>query len=293
MLKILTEQEGFSDPCVLLLGGFDGIHIGHRSLVEAAKKYRLPVGLTSICGAKSGGDLFVYSEREKIYAGAGLAFVNELPFTDRLRNTSPEDFIRDIARRFCLRAIVCGDDFRFGKNAAGTPELLKSIVTCPVEVLRLMKVGGEKVSASTVKRFLSEGSMSEANALLATPFFVAGRVEQGRRVGRKLGFPTVNISYPKGKFPIREGVYGGYVATESGIFPSIVNFGCRPTFGVDEYKIEAYLDGFEGDLYGTEIEVYPAQYYRPVQKFADAEALKAQIDRDKRRLRDDQVRTER
>lgn len=285
MIKVLSKNERYPSPCALLLGGFDGLHIGHGTLVQAAKAYHVPIGITSICGAKKGGDLFTYPEREYIYEQAGVSFVYEIPFTEEVKNTPPKDFAEDLYRRFSLKAILCGSDFRFGKQAMGTPSLLKETAPCGVEVLELKKLNGEKISSTTVKRYLSEGSMSEVNALLCGGYFIMGRVEHGRRVGRTIGFPTVNISYPAEKFPIREGVYGGVAETEKGTYPAIVNFGARPTFSVNEYKVEAYLDGFEGDLYGTTLRIYPREFYRPVRQFGSVDELKEQLKSDILRLR--------
>lgn len=287
MLKDFTREGAHQSPCVLILGGFDGLHVGHQTLVDAALRYGLPVGITSISGGKAGGDVFTFPEREYIYRKAGVSFVYEMTFSDELKNTPPERFARDLFAQFDARAIVCGDDFRFGKGAEGTPELLRSIAPCPVEVCDLKRVNGEKVATSMVKKLLSEGSMSEVNALLPFGYFVQGKVEHGRRVGHTLGFPTVNLTFPPEKFPVMDGVYGGRAETEKGEFPAIVNFGARPTFGVSERKVEAYLDGFDGDLYGTSVRVFPEKFYRPVTKFADAAALRDQLGADIERLRHD------
>ena len=293
MLKIFRELSPDPQPCVLLLGGFDGLHAGHRTLLKAARKYGCPIGITSISGGKPGGDLFTFPEREYIYERAGISFVCEFVFSDRLKNTSAEAFVRQLLSCFAPRAVLCGSDFRFGKGALGTPQLLQEICPCPVEVHELMCIGGEKVSSSQIKRLLSAGAMSEVNALLQADYFIQGVVEHGRHVGHSLGFPTTNLTFPPEKFPLAEGVYGGYAETRDGVFAAIVNVGARPTFGVTERKVEAYLDGFDGDLYGSTLRVFPKRFYRPVQRFSDAAALREQLMQDIRRLKDDQVRTER
>lgn len=285
MLKKITQNETYSEPCALLLGGFDGIHIGHKTLLDEALKTVLPVGITSICGAKAGGDLYTFSEREHVYNAAGCAFVWEIPFTPELKEMSPVAFLKSVFSRFRVKAVFCGEDFTFGKNAAGTPELLKKIAPCPVYALKLKTVNGMKVASTQIKRLLSEGNMREANALLIGGFFLQGVVEYGRRVGHSLGFPTVNLTYPQEKFPVREGVYGGYAETAAGRFPAIVNLGARPTFGVTERKTEAYLDGFNGDLYGQTVRIYPTEFYRPIKKFESREQLIEQLQKDIARLR--------
>ncbi len=273
--------------CVLLLGGFDGIHVGHQTLFDAAKRYQKPIAITTILGGKEGGNVFTFSERRRIFSKCGASYVYEIVFSEQLKNTTPRAFADELFSFFDVKAIVCGSDFRFGKGAQGTPELLKEMASVPVDVLELKKIGGEKVSSTNVKKFLSEGNVQEANALLSHPYFMFGRVEHGRRVGHVLGFPTANISVPQEKFPLREGVYGGYATTAKGTFPTIINVGARPTFDVEERKIEAYLDGFDGDLYGEEICIYPTEFYRTVCKFPSIKALKEQLQADIRRLRND------
>lgn len=284
MLKVLRGEERYPAPCALLLGGFDGFHAGHMALLQEAKKTGLPVGLTSISGCKAGSDIFTFAEREKIFGDAGFCFVLEFSFTEHFRNTSAEDFIGDLFAKANAEAVFCGEDFHFGKGAAGTTALLKALAPCPVSVLPLKSENGEKISSGKIKELLSGGRMQEVNRLLCSDYFVEGIVEHGREVGRTYGFPTLNLTYPKEKFPIREGVYVGYAETEAGTYPAIVNFGARPTFGVAEKKVEAYLKGFSGDLYGTRVRVYPTEFLRPVQKFSSEEELKKQLEKDVARV---------
>ena len=198
------------------------------------------------------------------------------------------------------RAVLCGEDFRFGRDAAGTPALLKKLLPCPVHVLHTVgdlaeKHGtAHKFSASACKDFLKHGDLPRLNACLYSAaedfyggaYFVQGVVEHGRAVGRTYGFPTLNLSVPAEKLLPPDGVYGGLCATPQGSYPTIVNIGARPTFGVEERKIEAYLDGFSGDLYGSTVQVYPTELFRPIQKFSGADALKAQLQKDIARLKE-------
>lgn len=284
MLKVLKAGESFSEPCALLLGGFDGLHAGHTSLLAAAKDKGLPVGLTSISGGKSGGDIFTFSEREYIFEKAGFSFAVEYPFTEELKNTSAEAFLSELFSRINAKAVFCGEDFRFGKGALGTSGLLKKLAPCEVCVLPIVREHGNKVAVSRTKELLASGRTEEANAQLFHKFFLQGEVERGRQVGRTLGFPTLNLSYPREKFPLPDGVYGGYTETSEGVFPSVINFGSRPTFGVDEKKTEAYLKGFDGDLYGQTVQIYPEFYIRPVRKFSTEEELRNQLKKDIQRI---------
>ncbi len=286
MLTMLAPGEGrFSQPCVLLLGGFDGIHLGHKTLLDAAKRYDLPVVFTLIAGGKAGGELFTLRERRTVLEQLGAAGAFAFPFTEAFQKTSAEDFLRGLFARCTPRAVLCGEDFRFGKGAKGDAALLKNLAPCPVDVLPLLTADGHKISSTSLKKLLAAGDMPALNALLAYPYFIEGDVEHGRHVGSSLGFPTVNLDLPAEKAPPKEGVYGGYAQTKSGKFPCILNYGARPTFGVAEKKMEAFLLDFEGDLYGSAVRIYPTEYYRPVTAFPSAEALKAQIAQDAARAK--------
>lgn len=286
MLKVLRKGESFSEPCALLLGGFDGLHAGHMSLVAAARRTGLPLGATVLCGNKAGGNLFTFAEREYIFEKAGFSFVLEEEFTEEFKRIPAEEYLRSLFSRINAAAVFCGEDYRFGSGAAGTAELLQKLAPRPAEVLPLTLAGGRKVSVSEIKRWLQEGNVENANRLLAVDYFVQGEVEHGREVGRKYGFPTLNLSYPAGKFPIAEGVYGGYAQTPLGTYSAVINFGSRPTFGVDEKKIEAHLKDFRGDLYGAVVRVFPEVYLRGVVKFGSEEELSLQIEKDKRYFND-------
>lgn len=289
--------EGAVSPCALLLGGFDGLHLGHRQLLAEAKKSGLPVGITAIFGGK-GKSLFTREEREYLFSQNGLKFMIGFPFTPAFRNTSAEQFLSDLFRNLDVRAVYCGEDFRFGKDALGTPALLKKLAPCPVVVQKtvtaLSQQGEQcKLSASACKRFLEEGNLPRLNACLCPraeeffggAYFIGGRVEHGRQVGRTYGFPTLNLSIAQEKLLPPDGVYRGICQTPVGNYPTIVNIGARPTFGVSERKLEAYLDGFSGDLYGETVRVYPLEFLRPVEKFSSAGALREQLERDKQILR--------
>lgn len=287
MLTVLGEKAELPAPCALLLGAFDGVHIGHLTLVEAAKRTGYPVAALTIAGGKQGGTLFLPAERRTVFHRLGIAYALEYEFTQSFRDTPALNFLAELFSRIRPCAVFCGEDFRFGAGAEGTIALLRRMAPCPVTVLPLKAAGGEKVSSSRVKKLLANADMVGANALLAVPYFMQGSVEHGRHVGSKLGFPTLNLALPPEKVLPREGVYGGHVETPAGDFPAIVNIGARPTFHVAEKKTEAYLEGFSGSLYGETVRVFPEEFYRPTMAFSSVEALKEQLARDIYRLREE------
>ncbi len=287
----------YPSPCALVLGGFDGLHLGHRRLLSAAQRSGLPVVLTTVFGGK-GKVLFTREERREIFSRAGVSVLSELDLAGELRKMPAETFARTLSSLFDVREAHCGEDFRFGKDALGTPELLKTYLHCPVTVHRTVKyLSGEsgrarKFSASACKKYLAAGELSRLNACLCEGasggYFVQGRVEHGRAVGRTYGFPTLNLSVAPEKLLPPDGVYGGLCETPKGTFPCIINIGARPTFRVEERKLEAYLDGFSGDLYGETVRVFPTAFFRGIEAFSSAEELKKQLEKDIETLRENE-----
>ena len=269
----------------MLLGGFDGLHLGHRRLLSCAKQSGLPVGLMTIVGGKAQENIFTFVERESIFRESGADFVFELPFAE-IKDLSAEAFLQKLTTEFNPKLFVCGEDFRFGQGAVGTPKIIQQATQVRVEILPLMEMYGEKISSRAIKSLLKEGEVQKANALLGQSFFLIGEVVKDRQVGRTLGFPTANILYPKEKFPLKQGVYETRVCVNGQEYKGITNYGARPTFDNAQVLTETYLDGFDGNLYGKTLKVEFVRYLRAVQKFDGIDGLKAQLQEDIRRVRE-------
>lgn len=289
MLKTVWLSEKLNRKetgCTMLLGGFDGLHIGHKKLVERAFLEKLPIGIMSIVGGKGNESLFLSKEREDVFQTAGIDFVFELPFSE-IKDISPKDFARLLLQEFPVKTFVCGEDFRFGKGAQGTPEMLKSATQVSVEIEETVKINGDKVSTSTVKKLLKTGNVEAANMLLGYEYFLIGKVKPDRKIGRMIGFPTANVEYPQGKFPLRQGVYETRVTVDGKEYKGITNYGARPTFDNEDTLTETHLCGFTGELYGRELKIRFVRFLREVQKFESVNALKEQLEKDVRRVTED------
>ena len=267
----------------MLLGGFDGLHAGHRMLLSRAKESGFPVGIMTIIGGKEEG-IFTFQEREEIFKSAGVDFVFELPF-EEIKDMSPEAFLRKLADEFNPKLFVCGEDFRFGLHATGTPETIKQATHVRVEIVPLLKMHNEKVSSRQIKNFLFQGEVDKANEMLSHRFFLMGEVVRDRQIGRTMHFPTANIEYPKGKYPLKQGVYETRVTIAGKEYKGITNYGARPTFENEKIVTETHLDGFDGDLYGKQLKVEFVRYLRDIQKFESMAQLKNQLTMDIRRVR--------
>ena len=268
----------------MLLGGFAGLHVGHRRLFSRAKESGYPIGLMTIVGCKEENSLFTFAEREVIFKEAGADFVFELPF-EGIKGLSPQAFLQLLEKEFSPKFFVCGEDFRFGAKAVGTAKTIKESTQVCVEVLPLVEFAGEKVSSTTIKTLLGQGEVERANELLTHNFFLMGTVYEDRKVGRTIGFPTANIPYPEGKFPLKIGVYETRVCVDGKTYKGITNYGARPTFEENTVVTETYLDGFVGDLYGKELKVEFVRYLRDIVKFDNVEGLKQQLTMEIERVR--------
>ncbi len=271
----LKKQLNIGEECILLLGGFDGVHLGHKKLLQAAKKYRLPIGITSIYGGK-GKSIFTQKERQDVFLQLGIDFVLEMDF-EKIRALSPQEFLTKLTQNFHIKAFLCGEDFRFGFQAQGDAAFLKEYTQGCVETHSLVQFNGEKVSSTAIKSALEQGEIETANALLDGRFFVVGEVEKDRQIGRTIGFPTANIAYPKGKFPLKKGVYQTQVEIGGKVYKAITNYGARPTFENQAVWTETHLIGFSGDLYGKTLKIEFIRYLRDIQKFQTVEKLQAQL----------------
>ena len=287
MLKTVDFSGQFNKNCgcVMLLGGFDGLHAGHKKLVEKAKGFCLPIGIMTIVGGKDAKNLFTLKEREEIFTRAGVDFAFELPFSE-IKDLSPQEFSGLLLDEFHPIAFICGDDFRFGKNACGNAQTLKQAGQVRVEVEKLITANGEKISSTKIKGHLAAGQVEQANELLDEEFFLLGTVVKDRGVGRTIGFPTANVAYPKDKYAIKQGVYETRVCVNGKEYKAITNYGNRPTFDNDTIITETYLDGFSGELYGKELKICFKRQIREIKKFESAEKLKAQLNEDIRRVRE-------
>lgn len=211
-----------------------------------------------------------------------------LPFNDDLAALSPEEFVdKLLIQQLKTRRISVGKDFCFGKNRSGTVEDLKRLaglqgVEVSIAPLRLQ--GTERISSSRIREALLEGNLDLAHGLLGRPYSLSGRVIQGQKLGRTLGFPTANLKLPADKFLPKHGVYSVWVQGVSGTpeqcLPGVLNIGVRPTVDGLATTVEVHLLNWSGDLYGKTLTLLLHNYLRPEQKFSSLDALKQQIQQD-------------
>ena len=274
------------------VGNFDGVHLGHRSLVRAARRWadRLggpcvvvtfdppPSAVLDPAAAKP--SLTTLSQRADLLRAAGADAVAVLPTDATLLNLGPEAFVADVlVGRFAARAVVEGANFRFGRDRAGDVAQLRVLgerYGLAVEAVPAVEVGGGPVSSSRVRTAVGAGDVALAADLLGRPHAVAGTVEAGAKRGRTLGFPTANVGGITTLLP-RDGVYAVRATLDGRTVPAAANVGPAPTFGVAARTVEVHLLDFAGDLYGRPLEVAFVARLRDTRRFSGVEELKGQL----------------
>ena len=294
-MKIVNFKQIIKENTVMALGYFDSVHLGHktllRSTVSLAKRLNAtPTALIFTGNFKGNGEVFTFTERVKRIEKEGIEAVVYAELTSEFMSLTDGDFLSMLFSSINVSALVCGDDFTFGKNALGNTETLsKKCAEKGVQLLVVDKVcddNGEKISTNQIKKYLNLGDVSSANILLGDNYFISGEVIKGKRLGNTIGFPTANVAFNSKKTNLKRGVYLTYVIIDGVKYLSLTNVGTQPTVNGEKEVIETYIDGFTGDLYGTNLTVYFEKYIRDIIKFNSVEELKAQLLEDKRSLND-------
>ena len=283
----------------VILGKFDGLHLGHerlitevlkrkeRGLLSCAFTFDVPPG--SVVEGTSPRFLSTREEKEELFEAAGLDLVVECPFTEEVRRMVAEDFLRMLSERLLARCIVIGADCRFGYGRAGDKSLLlreAEALSYEAVVVDKETWQGREISSSWIREEIRSGNLETAERLLGHAYFFSGEVVHGNQIGRKIQTPTLNLSPQEGKVLPPFGVYVTETRVEGEIYQGISNLGVKPTVSGDgTVGLETHLFSFAGDIYGKRVRTSFLKFLRPERKFASLEALQAQI-------REDQWRAE-
>jgi riboflavin kinase/FMN adenylyltransferase len=282
--------------CVVTIGTFDGIHLGHKALLErlCAHASRLsrpamvltfePMPREYLRPENPPARLTSWRERWHILGSCCIDYMCVLRFDERLRNLSGESFAGLLASQLHAHLVVVGHDFRFGRNGQATASSLAasgSMLGFGVDVVPPVLERGERVSSSAVREALSRGDFELATSWLGRPYSMTGRVVRGNQLGRKLGFPTANLRTGRRRVPLA-GIFAVRVhGVAPGPLPGVASLGTRPTVaGGGEMLLEAHLFDYAGDLYGREIEVEFVSKLREEEYFPDLDALVVQMNLD-------------
>ncbi|EMF81919.1 riboflavin biosynthesis protein RibF [Leptospira weilii serovar Topaz str. LT2116] len=299
MITISTiEQAGktIHSPCVVTLGNFDGIHLGHQALLDRVLQVSQKTGLAScvvtydpnpavVLGKKPEmKNLMALADKEEWIRRKGIDFLVVLPFNKELAEMSAESFLEEILlKQLKARNIIIGFNHCFGKERRGNYELLKEYsekLKYSVEKMDPVFLKEIKLSSSYVRKLVSEGNVREAARCLNRFYSVSGIVVGGHKRGRKIGFPTANVQPNADILLPSIGVYAGFTTVAGIEHPSMINIGHNPTFGENALTLESNIFNFQKDIYDETIKITFTEKIRNEIKFSSVENLIAQLKQD-------------
>lgn len=271
---------------VVALGLFDGVHIGHRAVIAQAVRTgqgRCAVYTFSPATMTTKGDLrriTTDAQQSALLEAMGVTELFETDFAS-VRDLSPEEFVENILQNTLhATAIICGFNYRFGKGGVGDASLLTTLCAArgiTVTVVPAVASDGQAVSSTAVRQALADGDMTTVRRMLNRGYRFDLPVEQGQHLGRRLGMPTINQRLPADLALPRFGVYASCIEVDGLVRYGVTNIGVRPTVGADTPLAETWIDGFDGDLYGQNLRVYPVKFLRDERSFDTLEELRAQV----------------
>lgn len=269
---MIMTNDNNKNRIAVALGDFDGMHLAHKTVVTGAKN----VTIYCVHNKFSLLQKSIFQERYK-----NAVFAN----FDEIKNYSGEEFIEEILiKKFHAQTVLCGFNFRFGKNASWSAVDMRNYLEKKdiwVRILEAQDYESLPISSTRIRKAVKEGRIVAANEMLGYNFTFENEVISGDRRGRTIGFPTINQHLPQGLIVPKFGVYESKVIVDGKEYKSFTNIGMRPTWRVDESLCETHLFGFNGDLYGKNVAVELLNYLRPEKTFKDVNDLKRQLDYDK------------
>ena len=290
-----TLDFQLEEPTAVTLGKFDGLHRGHDLLMQTVLKYSKEYNLASVAFTFDipprnkveeivANVLTTNEEKEYIFEKRGIDYLIECPFTTEVMSMEPKAFIAWISKALHMKYVVVGDDFRFGYKRSGDYHTLQQYEAeygYKTIVIDKLKDSNRDISSTYVREKIADGNIKKANELLGYKYFIKSEILHGRKLGRTIGVPTINMILPENKLLPPNGVYVTEVLVDGKTYMGVTNIGCKPT--VTDAKVigvETYIDGFHQDVYGEKIVVSFLQFIRPEQKFNTIEELKAQMQSD-------------
>jgi riboflavin kinase/FMN adenylyltransferase len=303
ILGSIAELEQLPGPLFLAIGVFDGVHLGHQAVISTSARHAhsangTPVVVTfdphpaKVLRPEKAPHLLTATEHKiALIRALGVAHLLVIKFDQEFAATPPEVFVEQLVRHSKpLREICVGHEWSFGKARAGNLDLLEKLgarFDFNVVGIKPVAVKGNVVSSTAIRQAIEAGDFDQAAEMLGRDYTILGTVTHGDNLGKKIGFPTANLSAHSEQFP-PNGVYFAEAWIGGVLHHGVVNLGVRPTVhsGKAERVLEIYLLDFDRDIYGANVEVRFVQYLRPEKKFENLEALTRQIDVDVRKARE-------
>ena len=294
--KIVINQRGkLSDNTAITIGVFDGVHLGHKYLINKLIQNKNTSKLS--CGIVTFDPhpiqilrpdlnfkcLQSLEGRVRRLEQTGIDFISVVKFDHLLSQLTAQDFLKELKEQLNFQLLVVGEDFRLGKNQEGDIAQLSTIsneLEFSIQKIPLQSDSKAKFSSSQIREFITNGNIDKANRILGTSFTIDGMVESGEKRGRQLGFPTINLSLSPDLITPKKGVYASVTKIDGDEYKSIVNVGTRPTFGVDKILAESHLFDYNGNAYDKEVTISLLEFIREEIQFNNKDQLINQINHD-------------
>lgn len=293
------------------LGSFDGIHLGHKKLIEKAidmtRKYNEnhdDKSKSMVCTFYNHPLTIINKDiapklvidnscKIKILEELGVDIINFMTFNESFMKISPQEFIEKLVNAYNVKGIIVGFNFRFGYKNLGDISLLEKyskLLGFELFIVKPVKLCDEIISSTKIRNYIKEGKMEKANEMLGRPFKIEGEVIKGRQIGRTMGFPTINLSYDS-KFVIpKRGVYYTLVKYNNEIYKAMTNIGYNPTVNGENLNIETNILDFNENLYGKKIEIFFIHKIRDEKNFGSIENLMKQLNKDRNFVKNQNIK---
>ncbi len=295
MIKVIEYNNGYiAADIILLLGYFDGMHIGHQKLLEVARAKQAETGykiaIMTFLGSKEEEVIYTFSERLYSFEQLQIEYCIVVNFDNTFRRQSGEEFIDKLTQICNLKGVICGSDFTFGQGAMSDVQALNKIckrynifsivVDLCMDSNRKDEHFQNKISTSLIKEKLRSGDLSEIERLLGSKYFILGNVVKGKQIARKINFPTANINLEPQKALLKSGVYAVHVAYKGKKYKGIANLGEKPTLYDNTKLLEVHIFDFHRNIYQEQVVVFFDRFIRNIQKFENIQQLQNQIKKD-------------
>jgi len=296
-MNLIKLGEKYNQTIVIALGFFDCIHLGHKFLADTACASAHMKNAESALFTFSNDmsalpdyerQIYDFKERTEAISNLGIENIVYTAFDREFCSIEPEKFLKLLTENLNVCGIVVGQDYTFGKNAAGDVEFLKHYClrnNIDLTVKPFLLENGRKISTRYLKEYVKAGDVVSMNRLLSEPYFMLGTVEHARHVGKKLGFPTANITVNECRMPLSDGIYATRLHVDDEVYDCMTNVGAKPTFDVSNASIETYIFDFDGNLYGKEVKLAFYARTREVTKFSSPNELINQLKYDENNIR--------
>lgn len=296
-MRIIADTTDFKilRPTAVAIGKFDGLHRGHRELLERVLQTKDKGYLSTIFtfdpppevlfGKRPAKEITTKDEKRIIFEKMGVDILIEYPLNKISAAIEPEDFVKEVLKnKMNMSYLAAGYDLSFGHKGAGNAELLKKmapVLDYELKIIEKVCEDGREISSTFIREEVEKGNMEHVTRLLGEPYMIIGEVVHGAKLGRKIGMPTINLLPEKEKMLPPNGVYYSRTKIGNKEYKSITNIGKKPTVSNEEQiGVETYLYEFDQDVYGKNAIVKLLKYKRPERKFENLEELKAQMLKD-------------